>query len=1621
VPDLDRATLRWLHLTDLHVGLNNESQQTAFGSIITAITQFSENKPFDLVLITGDLAYSGLKEEYEILEDRLIKQLRSRPLFANTSIVSVPGNHDVDCTVEFPPVWKELGKPRQDKFFFLEESGRKTRGSRAKAFGEYQSFVHRCGIHSVDPTTKPAELFEFQIQGRKIAIISTVTAFFSDKDVSDRQRTPAPLHPVRTLAQSISADSQLIVLGHHSPEWFIPDTEQHLHSFLVEKNALYLHGHEHKIRAKFGHRGLSSLGFGAAYQASSDAAPTPYYRNSFAICELTDLLHVCAVSWDAEHGQWRPEQNLPGDFIDRSTRLKDGYELSIPATKLIDRSRPYASIGAAIRADVQIEKCLWLADSGPKRWTELLETIGLLRGVEETYALPTQTLPVGHVQFRVKDKDGQFLVRAVSAHGDLLNYEQLQAINTELDKQDYDGCFVVTLGELSSDAKTLAAQLSSRKAISILERSDVIRRSIRNLPPALERAVFSASDATLLSGQLILTTAGVALLLLERTHHSWFKVLAENGEVYPESDDLVLSLRSEQPSLRTLKYFGSTGSSLVDQSPSVPFDRNEYLEKCFKHFDDVKYAPLAALGFRFKKASLTDMYVNASADVGHGSKITPALSRALAEFVESLNLPKALQHQLETQLRSRYGLSASAEVGAARLLYQRYNNVVVLGDPGSGKTCFVQHEILAYCAPPEAHASWYSRHLPIYLSLAEAAKLLDGTTDLLQVCEVVAARRGIRLPRLSIEQALADGQAALFFDGLDEVGLLDKRISILGEIDKLVRRFAQRGNRFVIASRPAAVQPVEIPEGLTYLQLRGLTESEIRVLAERVLNMRVGEVAQGLLAKEESEIVDRLIQDTQNQPGIARIARNPLLLTLLVLIYANTGTLSTRRHLIYTQAIKTLVSVRGRQTREQQISEADLRTRLGALALAIFRRELAEIPRRADVVRILAPKMSTAAVTNAADLASAFLQEVAEATGLLAVHPSGIAISEDLVSFMHYSFLEYYAAAGLLGNADFSTLPELCANPRWRDVITLLFGMLSEQSDVTPVLARVLEAGGADESITLYRTLLAFDCANECDVPPEQAQLVLADALYRVVAAGAGRYSPELRAELAERVGNLLFSSGQKLEAAIVQGLTSADPIVAAAFADLVARFEEDVSISHSIIDAFAAVYSHDNAVVRAAAMFAIEQRPELRGAHDLPVVKKALKGSLLEKHAARKVVAAIPEYRQDTRGELLKLLDDKSSTVASSAAECLLAELARSSGPNAKRTQESVERILQKLSHGADYQPLIAHRHVTLDEEQIRHLMFAGDKQETELAIRYLPLMKDKNQFVYELLMRKLRATKDEQQIAACLESLASSPAAVDLITIADTDLICSQLFSNHRNVRMAAISLLGAMPDDEQVVGALQNHFESLSTTSGSDDELTATARALAKHVRRNHKLRLATLNRLLEELPGTADDGFGDDLEQRNTVALMSVCESIGGVTDEKGAWRLWQLASDYKTPIAIRRQAIELFGRIVEPSERSTLVLLESLRRDDPRLNDAVYGAVEAFIAQCRRKVEYVKKVYASLEPIRQELCNAWKREVARLTQAISSPSLRDIRDALNDVVTLMASYEEFAKRESSERR
>ena len=54
------------------------------------------------------------------------------------------------------------------------------------------------------------------------------------------------------------------------------------------------------------------------------------------------------------------------------------------------------------------------------------------------------------------------------------------------------------------------------------------------------------------------------------------------------------------------------------------------------------------------------------------------------------------------------------------------------------------------------------------------------------------------------------------------------------------------------------------------------------------------------------------------------------------------------------------------------------------------------------------------------------------------------------------------------------------------------------------------------------------------------------------------------------------------------------------------------------------------------------------------------------------------------------------------------------------------------------------------------------------------------------------------------------------------------------------------------------------------------------------------------------------------------------------------------------------------------------------------------------------------MYGELSELRDQLCEAWRREIAISTESIDPRGPRDIRDAVVEIETLISAYDEFAE-------
>ena len=150
-------------------------------------------------------------------------------------------------------------------------------------------------------------------------------------------------------------------------------------------------------------------------------------------------------------------------------------------------------------------------------------------------------------------------------------------------------------------------------------------------------------------------------------------------------------------------------------------------------------------------------------------------------------------------------------------------------------------------------------------------------------------------------------------------------------------------------------------------------------------------------------------------------------------------------------------------------------------------------------------------------------------------------------------------------------------------------------------------------------------------------------------------------------------------------------------------------------------------------------------------------------------------------------------------------------------------------------------------------------------------------------------------------------------------------------------------------------------------------------------------------------------------QHLVGLLTICESLDSDSGKGIAHRLLALTEDFKTPENLRKHALRTYGRVCEPTKSSIDNLIRLLTRNDMKLSESLFTACLSFIGQCRRKVEFARRVYPRLGEFRDRLHSAWLKEVAGTSESIDLSGARDIRNAVIGIEDLMAQYGEFAER------
>jgi len=278
----------------------------------------------------------------------------------------------------------------------------------------------------------------------------------------------------------------------------------------------------------------------------------------------------------------------------------------------------------------------------------------------------------------------------------------------------------------------------------------------------------------------------------------------------------------------------------------------------------------------------------------------------------------------------------------------RFSPLVLIGGPGSGKSTFANYLALCLAAhglpveecpfslSPEKHLPAWPGDLwplPVRVTLREFARGLPsdarrGTADLLWQ-HIENRLAPLKEFKGMLKEALMSGGALVVLDGLDEVPQVSagrkaspRRLVLQAVEDFALRAFPDA--RCLVTCREASyVSPWTLPEFEDALLAE--FDQEKRALFCQLWYAELARRGQLEAGKVESKVTG--LQQAIRRPDLARMAGNPLLLTVMALVHAREPELPEARALLYEKCVDVLLWLWERR-KEEEGRPADLLTLL---------------------------------------------------------------------------------------------------------------------------------------------------------------------------------------------------------------------------------------------------------------------------------------------------------------------------------------------------------------------------------------------------------------------------------------------------------------------------------------------------------------------------------------------------------------------------------------------------------------------------------------------------------------------------------------------------------------------
>lgn len=456
----------------------------------------------------------------------------------------------------------------------------------------------------------------------------------------------------------------------------------------------------------------------------------------------------------------------------------------------------------------------------------------------------------------------------------------------------------------------------------------------------------------------------------------------------------------------------------------------------------------------------------------------------LSNIYVSLNTILQPEQEKTEKIDERTQLTWPSRALSATEAMCRYRHVVLLGEPGSGKSTFITMMISLLAneyGDENIQGSEKSllpndlRNLvPIFIALRDLAHYAQNKNEeasasfVWSFIEEQLKRDSLEIVERALRTKLADGQCIIFMDGLDEIVDQEKREYIKQSIELFRKRFSQ--NRFVITCRTMSYQDSRWHlENVSITELAPFTDEQInKFLTAWYKELeRVGQVDTG-----RSDALSNNLKEAIAKSGLQTLAQNPLMLTVMTMVHTHKGNLPEARSLLYGECIDILL-YRWDEVRMSNLPDAPRLSRflsesgvktvdvLQVLSEQAFSAQQGQLEKTGQDAltdlpehRLLRTFANLKGDGRDLNWAQAVVDTIKTRAGLLIERTPGI------FSFPHRTFQEYFAGRYLASKHNLIECILLLIDELafWRESILLAMGILVfEYNQTDRVLAAMAE------------------------------------------------------------------------------------------------------------------------------------------------------------------------------------------------------------------------------------------------------------------------------------------------------------------------------------------------------------------------------------------------------------------------------------------------------------------------------------------------------------------------------------------------------------------------------------